>query len=133
MGIAMVERVGNSKVVSYLPHPENMATTGIDGLLLTGNSLIAVQNGVEPARIVRFQLNPEQTRIESAEVLAQGIDGMGEPTHAALHNGWVYVTGNVGWDKLDNKGNLKPGQNFTAPVLFRFREPESQYKTRNMR
>ncbi|HYX52206.1 MAG TPA: hypothetical protein VE783_02065 [Candidatus Limnocylindrales bacterium] len=122
LGIAVVDPSGHSKSVTYLAHPENIACTGIDGLLLTGNSLIGVQNGVEPARVVRFQLNPEQTRIESVEVLAQGFEGLGEPTHAAAHDGWIYVTANVGWNKLDNKGNLKTGESFTAPVVFRFRE-----------
>ena len=32
-----------------------------------------------------------------------------------------YVIANVGWDKIENNGELKPGKKFTAPVLLRFR------------
>lgn len=123
LGIAVVDlATGN---ISYLEHPDNIATTGLDGMYLSGASLIGIQNGTEPERILRFRLNPGQTRIESAEVVAQGPP-IGEPTHAIAVNGWIYVTANVGWNKLDDAGNLKSGQTFTPPLLLRFREQMRQ-------
>jgi hypothetical protein len=35
-------------------------------------------------------------------------------------DGWFYVSANVGWNKVDDSGKLKPGEKFTAPVLVRF-------------
>jgi hypothetical protein len=32
----------------------------------------------------------------------------------------IYVTGNVGWGKIDDHGKVKPGEQFTNPILLRF-------------
>ena len=59
-------------------------------------------------------------RIESAEVIEQSAPALGEPTHAIAANGYIYVSANVGWDKIDDHGKLKEGASFTAPLLMRF-------------
>jgi hypothetical protein len=109
--------------LTYLPHPESIAVTGIDGLYLSGGSLIGVQNGVEPERVMRFQLNAAQTAITSGEVVEQSTGRLGDPTHVSGLNGWYYVTANVGWNRIDDHGQLKPGEHFTLPALLRFRQP----------
>jgi len=119
LGIAVIDLTGNGKI-TYLSHPENVAVTGIDGMHRVGDSLIGVQNGTEPERVVRFRLNHAQTEIEAAEVVEQSAPAMGEPTHAVAANGYVYVSANVGWDKIDDHGKLKEGASFTAPLLLRF-------------
>ena len=70
-----------------------------------------------------YHLNTAQTAITSAEVIEQSTDRLGDPTHVTRLNGWFYVTANVGWNKVDDHGQLKPGEHFTAPLLLRFREP----------
>ncbi len=103
VGIAVIDLAGNSKdKVTYLEHPESVAVTGLDGLLLSGDSLIGIQNGTDPERIVRFHLNRRQTRIVSAEVIEQSTERLGEPTHATTAGGWIYVIANVGWNKVDD-------------------------------
>lgn len=105
--------------INYLPHPENVAVVGLDGLYRNGDSLIGIQNGTEPARILRFLVGPSQTEITGAEVIHQ--IGQLDPTHAVEVDGWFYTTTNVGWSKVDdNTGQLKPGEKFTPPVLLRF-------------
>jgi len=118
IGVAIIN-LDNGQI-GYLKHPDNIATTGLDGLYLDGNSLIGVQNGTDPERIMRFKLNSTQTAIVSSEVIAQGPE-IGEPTHATSSHGWIYVTANVGWNKIDDHGELKKGQSFTPPILVRFR------------
>jgi hypothetical protein len=123
MGIAVIDlaRENPRGELTYLPHPESVAVTGLDGLYLAGDWLIGIQNGSEPERIVRYHLNPAQTEITSAEVVEQSTDRLGDPTHVTGLNGWLYATVNVGWNKIDDQGKLKPGEHFTAPVLLRFR------------
>lgn len=70
---------------------------------------------------MRYHLDPQQTRVLSAEVIEQANDRLGEPTHIFGHDGWLYVIANVGWDKVDDRGRLNPGQHFTSPVLLRLR------------
>jgi hypothetical protein len=124
LGIAVIDLTGGdltgSGKITYLSHPESVAVNGIDGMHLVGDSLIGIQNGTEPERVVRFRLNHAQTEIEAAEVVEQSAPTLGEPTHAIVANGYVYVSANVGWDKIDDHGKLKEGATFTAPVLLRF-------------
>jgi sugar lactone lactonase YvrE len=108
-----------STKINYLPHPGNVAVVGLDGLYPAGDSLIGIQNGTEPERILRFVMNAEQTEIRGAQVIHQV--GQLDPTHAVEVDGWFYAVTNVGWSKVDdNTGQLKPGEKFTPPVLVRF-------------
>lgn len=122
MGIAVVDLTATNPPdqLNYLPHPESAAVTGLDGLYLSGDSLIGIQNGTDPERIVRYRLNPPQTEITSYEVIEQSTERLGDPTHVIEHNGWLYVTANVGWNKVTDQGQLKAGEHFTQPVLLRF-------------
>jgi hypothetical protein len=94
---------------------------GLDGLYRNGDSLIGIQNGTEPERIVRFLLNTEESEITGDQVIHQ-VSRL-DPTHAVEVDGWFYAVTNVGWSKVDdNTGQLKPGEKFTPPVLLRFSE-----------
>ena len=124
MGIAVIDLASASPTAkaSYLPHLENVAVVTIDGLYLDGDSLIGIQNGIDPIRILRMNLNHAQTEITGAEIIEQASERMGDPTHAVLANGWFYVSANVGWSQVDDDtGKLKAGSSFTPPVLLRFR------------
>jgi sugar lactone lactonase YvrE len=126
MGIAVIDLSASatpnpSAKLNYLPHPENVAVVGLDGLYRNGDSLIGIQNGTEPERILRFLMNPAQTEITRDEVIYQ-IRQL-DPTHAVQVDGWFYATSHVGWSKVDdNTGQLKPGEKFTQPVLLKFRQ-----------
>jgi sugar lactone lactonase YvrE len=125
MGIAVIDLPAAgatpnlSAKLNYLPHPENVAVVGLDGLYQNGDSLIGIQNGTQPERIMRLVMNAAQTEITNAQVVHQ-IAQL-DPTHAVEVDGWFYATSNVGWSKVDdNTGQLKPGEKFTPPVLLRF-------------
>jgi sugar lactone lactonase YvrE len=127
MGIAVIDLPAAgaapnlSAKINYLPHPENVAVVGLDGLYRNGDALIGIQNGTEPERILRFLMNPAQTEITGAQVIHQ--IGQLDPTHAVEMDGWFYATANVGWSKVDdNTGQLRPGEKFTPPVLLKFRQ-----------
>ena len=119
IGIAAVELASGK--VDYLPHPDDVAVTGIDGMYLSGDTLLAIQNGTAPERILRLQLDSAQRRIVSAEVLAQASDKTADATHAVLKGGDFYVISNVGWAKVGDDGQLKDGEKFTAPRILRLR------------
>ena len=120
-GIGVIDlNASPSQHFEYLPHPENIAVSGLDGLYLDGDSLVGMQNGATPGRLIRLRLNKAQTEIVSAEVLEQSTDRLGEFTHAVLMNGMFYVSANVGWDKVDDHGRLRSGEQFTTPIILRF-------------
>ena len=51
--------------------PRNVTIGGIDGLYFHEGSLVGIQNGTNPQRVVRAWLNPEMTRVTRFVVLEQ--------------------------------------------------------------
>jgi hypothetical protein len=114
-GISAVDlRTSESKLI---PHPRELSLAGIDGLYLAGRSLIAVQNGTSPARIIRMQLDSSLARIESFEVLESNSPELGAPTHGVVVGDRFYFLANSGWDRLSDDGQVKPGATFEAPSI----------------
>ena len=126
LGIAVIDLNNTSDTrLHYLPHPETVAVTGIDGLYRFENNLIAIQNGTGPHRLMRFTLNPRQTVIISSTVIEQSISGRTDATHAVISHGAYYVSTNSGWDKVDDSGHLQKGLQFSPPLILRIPPPGS--------
>jgi sugar lactone lactonase YvrE len=91
---------------------------GCDGLAWYDGSIIAVQNGVEPARVMRFTLDSSGRRITRAEVLDRNSAIADEPTiGTVVGDEFVYVA-NSQWEKYTDAGKRKPEKALTAPVLL---------------
>ncbi|HUP45451.1 MAG TPA: nuclear transport factor 2 family protein, partial [Thermoanaerobaculia bacterium] len=60
-----------TKAYSRLDVPPGTILGGIDGLYVHENSLVAVQNGTDPMRVIRAWLDPEMTRVVRFAVLEQ--------------------------------------------------------------
>jgi sugar lactone lactonase YvrE len=90
---------------------------GCDGIAWYRGSIIAVQNGVAPARVVRFYLDASGTRFTRAEVIDRNVAVADEPTIGTIAgNEFVYVA-NSQWEKYAENGkrNAVP---LTRPVLL---------------
>jgi hypothetical protein len=96
LGIAVVDLA--TRRLDWLPQPPDVATNGIDGLYVAGRSLIGVQNGTAPERLVRFPVDEGFTRILSWEVLEQNPQ-LDEPTHGVVVGEWFYFIANSGDDR----------------------------------
>jgi sugar lactone lactonase YvrE len=102
-----------------LPKPEEVDLNGIDGMVYHDGSLIAVQNGLEPARVLRLRLSPGLDRIVKVETLARGLAIHDDPTLAAVVDGILYYVANSHWNKLGEDGTLKDAERLTGPVVLR--------------
>ena len=100
--------------------PGNLSLNGIDGLYISGRTIVATQNGVSPERVVRFELDPSMTRIESESVIERATPGLGEPTHGVFRERDFYYIANSGWDALNNDGTPKPGMVPGKAALMRY-------------
>jgi hypothetical protein len=77
--------------------------------VLHRGAIVAVQNGVAPARIVRFALNVAGDSIVSARVLDQQPALAPEPTIGTMvGDRFVYVA-NAQWESHDAQGRRMPG------------------------
>ncbi|HET7041220.1 MAG TPA: hypothetical protein VFI13_04350, partial [Gemmatimonadales bacterium] len=88
--------------VTYLPPPPGATLLGIDGLALaTPGRLVAVQNGVMPARVVTIDLDRGWRRVVALSV-ADRPEWEGEPTLGTVTGGrFYYVAGSV-WDNYED-------------------------------
>jgi sugar lactone lactonase YvrE len=106
-----------SKQSRLVAHPRELSLGGIDGLYLAGQTMIAVQNGTSPARIIRMRLDSSHTRIEGFEVLESNSPELGAPTHGVVVGDRFYFIANSGWDRLNDDGQVKPGSTFESPTI----------------
>lgn len=116
-GIAVIDLA--SRAVAWMPHPREVAVNGIDGMYLSGDSLIAVQNGTEPNRVVRFRLDRALARIVGWEPIASNSPGLGAPTHGTVVGRDFFFLANSGWDQLADDGSIKAGGALTPAQVWR--------------
>ena len=93
-----------------LEHPADLSLGGIDGLYLEGRTMIAIQNGTAPERLIRMHLDAGLTRVLRWETIEANWKGLGDPTHGVRVGNRFYFIANSGWD-------VKPGGTFESPTI----------------
>ena len=79
---------------------------GIDGLERHGNDLIAIQNGIEPPRVVRIDLGADRRSIVAVEILERAHHLYREPTlGTVVGDDLLYVAASQ-WRSFDEDGRL---------------------------
>jgi hypothetical protein len=104
--------------VKWLEPAPGIILSGIDGLYVYRDSFVAVQNGTNPARIVRWSLD-----LKRQQILETNTPGLGEPTHGTFVGDVFYFLANTGWSEYDENGKKKPG---SAPVVSSIRKLDLQ-------
>ncbi len=84
------------RTVTALEHAGDVCVYGIDGLLLHGGGLLAMQNGTRPHRLVRLVLDGSGARIERAEILDRN-DSVVEPTNGVLAGDTLHYVSTSQW------------------------------------
>jgi sugar lactone lactonase YvrE len=104
--------------VTRLDDAPGSTSIGCDGIAWDGKAIVAVQNGVTPARIMRFVIDAAGKRVARAEVLDRNLAIADEPTiGAVVGKAFVYVA-NSQWEKYTDDGARKPERPLSAPVLL---------------
>jgi hypothetical protein len=107
-----------TKEVSRLADAPGSTSIGCDGIALDGAAIVAVQNGVSPARVMRFVIDDAGRRIVRAEVLDRNLAIADEPTIGAIvGREFVYVA-NSQWEKYTDEGARRPERALARPVLL---------------
>ena len=111
--------------IVLLPVPDDLTILGIDGLAYYDNSLVVVQNGVRPHRIVRLGLNDRHDRIVGWEVLEANHPDFDEPTLGVVVPGpqrktaSFYYVANSHWGAFDRDGKLRVDAALSPPVVLK--------------
>ena len=107
-----------TRAVTRLDDAPATTALGCDGLVWDNGSIVAVQNGVAPARIMRFVLDRTGTRIERAELLDRTTLIADEPTIGTIAGGEFVYVANSQWEKYTERGARISARRLTAPVLL---------------
>jgi hypothetical protein len=110
-----------SHKVTRLPGPSDATLLGIDGLYHHRGNLIAVQNGVNPMRVIQVVLNPEMNRIEGVETLEANNPVFDEPTLGVLDKDSFYFIANSQWGAIDKNGQLASADKLKEPTVLKMK------------
>ncbi|MBS0632733.1 MAG: tetratricopeptide repeat protein [Verrucomicrobia bacterium] len=89
--------------------PPHATLLGLDGLLLAKNgTVLAVQNGVAPQRVVRLTLSPDASRVAAFNVVAAALPDLDDLTLLAATPAGPVVIAQSGWAAFADPKNPAP-------------------------
>jgi hypothetical protein len=87
--------------ISALAPPKNTTLIGIDGIATVPGGVVAVQNGVEPPRVIRVAFTSTLDAALSVTVLAAGLANLTDLGLITTVNGRPTFIAGAGWDGID--------------------------------
>lgn len=118
-GVFVVD-LETKKYAPLAPAPDS-TMLGIDGLYFYRGRLVAVQNGVNPNRVVQFFLSKDLSRVERFETVAANQPVFDEPTLGVVVKDVFYFIANSQWGTIDEQGKLAPPEKLKEPVVLKLK------------
>ena len=115
LGIVRVDLVRRQAVV--LDVPDTLALGGVDGLTRNGDDLLAIQNGLEPHRVLRLRLQGD--RVAEARVVQRAHPLFDEPTLGVVVGGKLHYVANSQWRRFEEDGTIWPRERLDPPTILR--------------
>jgi len=107
-----------TKRVTAIRVPPDLALNGIDGLVLFEKSLVGIQNGIIPHRVIRLDLAPDGLTVAKSRILEMNHPDFDEPTLGVVANGALYICADSQGQKFRNqKQPIAPGEMREAVIL----------------
>ena len=116
-GIEVVEL--RTKARRLLPLPSGVAFGGVDGLYVYGESLVGIQNGVRPERVVQGFLSPQHDRITRFRVLESAHPSYEVPTTGVIVGDALIYIATTQLDAVDQAGKLLPWDQLKDIVVLK--------------
>jgi hypothetical protein len=105
MGLFFIDRT--TKAMQRIDYAGGTTLLGIDGLIRNGNTLIAVQNGVAPQRILAIALNTSSDGVAGVKVLSANDPNIPEPSLGTMRGDDYCVLANAQWSRFNEDGTRK--------------------------
>ncbi|HEX7833058.1 MAG TPA: hypothetical protein VF787_25615, partial [Thermoanaerobaculia bacterium] len=116
-GLFAIDR--RTRDVHAIRVPLNASVLGIDGLYVAGDrTLIGTQNGTNPFRIVRIELDRAGLNVTSVATLLANSPLMGDPTLGVVARNRFYFNGNAQWDLFGADGKIADPVKLTEAVVL---------------
>jgi sugar lactone lactonase YvrE len=116
----------SNRNVRRLESPPNTTLIGLDGLALADErTILAIQNGVRPTRVLRIALEGAAESVAGVTVLESGHITMAAPSLGCIATaGDFFFVGNAGWTRFENTDG-KPSSPRSVPI-FRTKLPKKK-------
>ncbi len=108
-----------TKKVTKMSTRPNTVLLGIDGLYAVGQTLVAVQNGITPNRVIRLSLGEDHSSIAWTEVLEANNPMFDEPALGVVVGGSLYFVANSQWRLVDEKGSQAAPEELQDAVILK--------------
>jgi SMP-30/Gluconolactonase/LRE-like region len=108
-----------TKQLTKLAAPKDITLSSIDCLVRFENTLIALQNGIQPNRVVRFYLDDTGKRIERSEIVEMNNRFFKDPTLGVVANNKFYYIANGQWSAFNADGTISPADKLQELVILK--------------
>jgi hypothetical protein len=109
------------RAVRLLETADDVLALGIDGLYLVEGSLVGIQNGVAPHRVVRLRLDASGNRVEHADVLERARPDYAEPTLGVVVGHDLFYVAASQWERFRDDGTIDTPDTLRPPLVLRLR------------
>jgi hypothetical protein len=99
--------------------PYDLSLKGTDGILFYKNSLITIQNGVQPNRVVRHFLSKAGNSFIGYEYIDNAHPAFGEPTIGCISQNTLFYVANSQWSAYEN-GKIKDPAELHPIVILKY-------------
>lgn len=116
LGIAMWSE--NDQQLYRLHKPETLNLSGLEGINYWNHHLIAIQNGINPSRVIQIRLEDNGRGIVQEAPLVAALDSFDGPSYGAIAGNQLFFFAANHWPAFDIKGQRLPGTHVNpVPVL----------------
>lgn len=116
VGILVIS-LGESQQAWKLHVPENLNEGGIDGLYWWDNHLVAIQNGISPARVLRMELGPDGLGVVAVAPVVAAHEDFDVPTFGTLVDEHLYFFAVSHWQHVDSRGRIRGDALPQVPIM----------------
>jgi len=115
IGLLSVNKV-DGKVVT-ISNETNTTLLGIDGIYRYRDSIIAIQNGTRPNRIIQLKLNHQETSVIDYKVLLANHKDLDDPTLGQIVGDKFLFNANSQWVKFNPRLNSDSNERVEPKIL----------------
>ncbi len=103
LGLMVLDTSGGQQAWR-LAIPDTLNLGGIDGLYLSDNYLVAIQNGISPERVLRLELGADGLGVIAVAPIVAALDSFDGPTYGAMNGSELYFFANSHWQHVRSNG-----------------------------
>lgn len=105
-----------------LPVPQEVSLIGLDGLFLHDGRLLAIQNGVQPHRLIEISLATDASHVTGVKTLVQALAAFDEPTLGTSSPLGPVIVASSQWPKFGEGGAVRDGATVAPTTILLVRD-----------